>query len=102
MHGFYSCFSVTSFSLFCCSEHHIHAYVDTEHSGKHRYPLLKPGQKHRVVGGLTGGQGPQEVFGESKAHPQARAGCSHGSLYRCMHVHTFQALGSKTRVHNKR
>lgn len=68
----YSCFFVTSFILFCCSEHHNHAYMDTQHSGKHRHPLLKPGQKYRVVGGLTGEQRPREVFGQSKAHPQAR------------------------------
>lgn len=44
------------------------------------------------------GQGPQEVFGQSKAHPQARARCSDGFLYRCMQVHTLQAL----RAHDKR
>lgn len=56
----------------------MHADMDTEHSGKHRHPLLKAGQKYRVVGGLTGEQGPQEVFGQSKAHPRQGQGAHMG------------------------
>lgn len=47
--------------------------MDTQHSGKHRHPLLKPGQKYRAVGGFRG-QGRDLKRSLVKARPTPKQG----------------------------